>query len=210
MTLRTPRSRTTSFGPLMVEYDDRVLRPRAWTLLQSRWAAELARDAPGGPLLELCAGAGQIGLAAAVLAGRNLVQIEADPVAAWYASANAQRAGWAQRTEIRVGLISQTIADAERFALILADPPYLDSDSVSRWPDDPVSAVDGGPDGLRLIGECLTVARNHLTSEGRMLLQVAGAGQADRVRDELAPNLRCAATRAVDQHGAIMLLERRP
>ena len=80
-----------------------MLDARAWTLLQSEWAAALAAQAEPGPMLELCAGAGHIGLAAAVLAGRDLVQVEADEVAAGYAVRNAARAGWAARTQVRMG-----------------------------------------------------------------------------------------------------------
>ena len=86
-------TRSQVFGPLVVRYDERVLTPRPWTLMQSLWAAELAAQATAGPILELCAGAGQIGLAAAALTGRALVQVEADPVAADYARTNAAAAG---------------------------------------------------------------------------------------------------------------------
>ena len=45
----TPR--TIRLGRLDFAYDDRVLRPRAWTAAQSQWAAELLVDAPAGPVL---------------------------------------------------------------------------------------------------------------------------------------------------------------
>src|SRR4051794_32540122 len=67
--LERPPIRSCAFGPIMVDYDARVLTPRDWTLGQSEWAAELARGFDvAGRMLELCAGAGHIGLAAAVLA----------------------------------------------------------------------------------------------------------------------------------------------
>ena len=64
MTQPTQTIRTMTFGDLEIAYDDRVLTPRPWTALQSEWAAELLESAPAGPVLELCAGAGQIGLLA--------------------------------------------------------------------------------------------------------------------------------------------------
>ena len=96
----TPSRQTIRFGPIDVDFDARILVPRPWTLAQSEWAAELAGGS-GGPILELCAGAGHIGLAAAVLADRDLVQVDRDPVAVEYAAFNARRAGWAARVEIR-------------------------------------------------------------------------------------------------------------
>jgi release factor glutamine methyltransferase len=205
-----PAARTCSFGPLLVEYDERVLTPRAWTLEQSTWAAELAADAAAGPILELCAGAGQIGLAAAVLADRDLVQVEADPVAAGYAVANAARAGRSGRVEVRTGRLSGALRPEERFPLVIADPPYLPTVDVERWPEDPVTAIDGGADGLHVIRTCLDVAAAHLDAGGRLLLQVAGPLQAERVGELLAavpgPRLRRQALRIIDQERAILLL----
>lgn len=169
------------FGPLLVDYDQGVLAPREWTLLQSGWAASLATGAPAGPILELCAGAGHIGLAAAVLAHRDLVQVEADSVAAHCARRNAERAGWSARTEIRVERLQSAIRPNERFPIVIADPPYLPSADVSRWPEDPVAAIDGGTDGLDLIRDCLAVAASCLKRDGHLLLQLRGPAQASQL-----------------------------
>jgi len=45
--------RSCDFRALRVGYDDTVLAPRPWTLLQSRYAAALLAGSPDGPLLEL-------------------------------------------------------------------------------------------------------------------------------------------------------------
>ena len=211
MTTTWPLSSVTmEFGPIVVRYDGRVLTPRPWTLLQSRWAAELAREAAAGPILELCAGAGQIGLAAAVLTGRPLVQVEADPVACGYAATNAALAGRAQDVEVRHGRIDTALDVAERFPIILADPPYLPNDDVQRWPDDPPSAIDGGTDGLDLIRLCLQVAQQHLLPAGMLLLQVAGEAQARAVRELVDTTTTCSLrpgeTRHHDRDRAVMLL----
>lgn len=198
--------RTARFGPLRIEYSDDVLAPREWTLRQSEWAAALAATAPAGPILELCAGAGHIGLAAAVLADRDLVQVEADPVAASFATLNAARAGRDGRTEIRVERLQSAIRPDERFPIVIADPPYLPSADVSRWPKDPVTAIDGGPDGLALIRDCLTVAASCLTRGGQLLLQVRGSEQADQL--DLPAGLRRRELRAVDAERAIVRLVR--
>ena len=98
MTERTP------FGSLTIAFDDRVLRPRGWTTAQSEWAAELMLTAPGGPVLELCSGAGHIGLLAVAGSGRSLVCVDANPVACDYARANALQAGLAELVEVRESL----------------------------------------------------------------------------------------------------------
>jgi release factor glutamine methyltransferase len=207
--------RTCRFGPLTVEHDARVLAPRAWTLAQSVWAAELAREATGdrcAPLLEVCAGAGHIGLAAAVLADRDLVQIELDPVASAYAVRNARRAGWGDRVEIRVGPLQTALRPGETFGLIVADPPYLASSAIGCWPEDPVQAIDGGQDGLDLIRPCLRLAGRHLDRGGHLLLQVAGPAQAAEVSRLLraAPgwSLRAAQLQVTDAERAILRVDR--
>jgi release factor glutamine methyltransferase len=207
-------SRSCPFGPLLVQFDERVLTPRAWTFQQSEWAVELAAAAEPGPMLELCAGAGHIGLAAAVLAGRDLVQVEADPVAASYARSNAARAGWSQRVEVRNVGLEEALQPQERFGVIIADPPYLPSADIKRWPEDPPMAIDGGTDGLDLVRACLQLAALHLTQAGQLLLQIAGPSQAQHISDLLAATpdweLFRGELRVIDDERAILLITRIP
>ncbi|WP_375497610.1 RsmD family RNA methyltransferase [uncultured Jatrophihabitans sp.] len=200
------------FGPLTIAYDERVLVPRPWTLAQSEWAAELAPTAPPGAILELCAGAGHIGLAAAVLADRDLVQIEADPVAAQYARDNAERAGRTARVEVRCVRLQDGVLAGEEFPIIVADPPYLPTADVQRWPADPVTAIDGGADGLDVVRACLDVAGSHLTDAGQLLLQIAGPAQDRRITELLdaTPRWRLARRDAlvIDDERAIVLIGR--
>jgi release factor glutamine methyltransferase len=198
----------------LVAFDERVLTPRAWTFQQSEWAAELAADSAPGAMLELCAGAGHIGLAAAVLADRDLIQVEADPVAASFARSNAARAGWGERVEVRNVRLEEAVQPEEQFPLVIADPPYLRSADVSRWPEDPPLAIDGGTDGLDLVRACLDVSARHLTQAGRLLLQIAGPSQAQHITDLLAAtttwNLFPGELRAVDDERAILMICRTP
>jgi len=204
-----PVPRRCRFGPLEIDFDDRVLAPRPWTLAQSEWAAQLAATAPPGPILELCAGAGQIGLVAAHLSGRTLVQVEADRVAAGYATDNAERAGLAGAVEIRCARLETALGPDERFPIVLADPPYLRSADTARWPADPPSAIDGGPDGLALIRACLEVAAQALPAGGALLLQVAGPAQAELVAELAETTFRDEAVRVTDAERAVQLLRRR-
>lgn len=202
-------AQSCTFGPLTIGYDARVLTPRPWTLLQSAWAAELAREAPAGPLLEICAGAGHIGLVAALDSGRPLVQIEADPVAAQWARSNAAAAGLAEHVDVRQAPMHNALEAGEQFPVVLADPPYLPTAEIERWPEDPVSAIDGGADGLDLVRQCLAVAADHLLPGGPLLLQVAGDAQAEAVRALSADGpLRWVDTRRHDAERAVVLLRR--
>src|SRR5947209_16993436 len=92
---------TADFGGLEVSFNGRVLRPRPWTVMQADWAVEVAGVVPAGPILELCCGAGHIGLLAAVRSGRRLVQVDRDRAACRVALLNAERTGIRTRVELR-------------------------------------------------------------------------------------------------------------
>ena len=168
-----------AFGSLQIAFDDRVLRPRPWTVAQSAWAAEILVTAPAGPVLELCAGAGQIGLLAVVESNRSLVCVDLDPTACEFARQNAAAAGLAERVEVREGPMDDVLHDVERFALVIADPPWVRRDEVGRYPEDPLRAIDGGPDGMDLARTCVDVARRHLLPDGALLLQLGSVEQAE-------------------------------
>jgi len=170
---------TIAFGPLQIAFDQRVLRPRPWTAAQSGWAAELIAQAPAGPILELCAGAGQIGLLAVVGSGRRLVCVDVDPAACAFARRNARAAGLADLVEVREGAVDEVLGDDERFAVVIADPPWVRHSDVGRYPEDPLRAIDGGPDGVALARTCVDVARRHLRPDGSVLLQLGTAQQVD-------------------------------
>lgn len=172
-------ARTARFGHLSIAYDERVLTPRAWTANQAVWAAALAADAPPGPILELCAGAGHIGLLAVAGTTRRLLAVDLDPVACDFGRLNAAAAGLHDQVEIRQGSLAEALSAAERFALVVADPPWVPRAEVARFPEDPVLAIDGGDDGLEVARTCLTVAADHLLPAGNLLIQLGTLAQVE-------------------------------
>lgn len=163
------------FDCLAIDYDDRVLTPRRWTARQSDWAAELAGSATAGPLLELCSGAGHIGLLAARKSGRALVAVDANPAACEWARHNAKAAG--VDLDMRCADLAEALEPDESFAVVIADPPWVEHDRVATFSDDPVFAIDGGVDGLDVARLCLDVAAGHLTDDGVVLLQLGSLEQ---------------------------------
>lgn len=172
-------TRTVRFGPLDIAYDEQVLEPRGWTLAQSQWAAELLASCAGGPILEICSGAGQIGLAAALLSGRSIVLVDASGPACTFARHNATAAGLADRVDVRHAPMSEALTPDERFPLVLADPPYIPSTDTRVFPEDPLTAIDGGIDGLDLARSCLEVGAAHLLPGGHLLIQLRDGEQAE-------------------------------
>jgi methylase of polypeptide subunit release factors len=168
----------TDFGGLAVAYDNRVLEPRAWTVAQSRWAEDLLRTAPPGPVLELCAGVGHIGLRAVAHRRRDLVMVDLDEHACELARANVLANRPLGVVDVRQGRLDQVLRPGELFSGIIADPPWVPSHDVRRFPRDPLRAIDGGRDGLDVARQCVRVIDAHLTSYGWALLQLGTPAQA--------------------------------
>ena len=167
---------------------------------------------PAGDVLELCSGAGHIGLLAVAGTDRHLVQVDADDVACAFARRNAARARTSDASwsvEVRHGWMEEALAAEERFALVIADPPWVRRDETSRHPEDPLSAIDGGADGLDAVRTCLAVIGRHLVPQGAAVLQVGDAGQAAAVAGYVAdhPDLRLTVVdQAVFDDGALLHL----
>lgn len=208
MPVRPGRS-TVQMGPLSIEYDDRVLTPRPWTMEQASWASAISSRLPAGPLLELCSGVGHIGLLAARLTGRHAVLVDSNLAACELAEENTRRAGLAERVEVRHGTVEGALAPDERFPLVLVDPPYIPTQQTGLFPEDPLSAIDGGPDGLDLVRVCLAVAARHLAPGGAAILQLRDTEQAQQVA-AACPTLSVDEVRAVPQQGALVRLSGRP
>ncbi|WP_307827951.1 methyltransferase domain-containing protein [Nocardioides sp. SYSU D00038] len=204
-TTTAPPEEVIDFGGLMIRYDERVLRPRPWTSAQSRWAADLWA-ARGGRALELCTGAGHIGLLAAHLTGRPLVAVDVDPVACAWARHNAAVAGL-DRVEVREGDMREAVAAGEQFTVVIADPPWVLHDEVDRFPEDPLLAIDGGTDGLDLARMCTAVMSRHLAPGGTGVLQLGDRDQVEELSAGL-DDLAVVETR-VHPRGVLVRLDRR-
>ncbi|MDH2416479.1 RsmD family RNA methyltransferase [Nocardioides sp. CER19] len=176
---------TMTFAGLRIAYDERVLAPRTWTALQAEWAADVLDEAPDGPVLELCSGAGQIGLLAISRRPRRLVCVDDSAVACSYARRNAEAAGLGDLVEVRERDLAHAAAPDERFALVLADPPWVPTADTDRHPADPPEAIDGGPDGLDVARACLRVAAPLLLPGASVLLQLGTREQADTLAAQL-------------------------
>jgi methylase of polypeptide subunit release factors len=200
---------TIDFGGLQIAFDDRVLRPRTWTEHQSRWGAELLPGLPAGDVLELCSGAGQIGLLAVAATDRRLVCVDLNPVAAELTRANALSAGLQDRVEMREGRIDEVLGADERFPLVIADPPWVRRSETQRFPEDPLLAIDGGDDGLFVVRQCLAAIGAHLADDGVALLQLGPGDQAAAVARLLeGSTLVPGETREFGERGVLLRLDR--
>ncbi|MBW9205869.1 methyltransferase domain-containing protein [Mumia sp. zg.B53] len=196
----TPRRvETTPFGHLTIAFDDSVLRPRPWTARQSELAVELASRSPEGSVLEIFSGAGQIGLLAASMMERHLVQVDLSERACAFARSNADAAG--ARVDIRCGSPEAVLDEDERFAVVIADPPWVPTDEIGEFPEDPPLAIDGGVDGLGLARHSIALIGHHLLDGGHAVVQVGPGAQAESLVDAAASDagLECVAVERFDR-----------
>ncbi|MFB9071488.1 methyltransferase [Citricoccus parietis] len=162
-------------------------------------------------MLELCAGVGHIGLGAVRDSDRRLVMVDVNPAAEEFARHNAAANGLQERIDFRLARLDEALAEGERFAVVVADPPWVRSADTSRFPEDPVLAIDGGDDGLDLARTCVDLMDRHLADGGSGLLQLGTTAQAETIAAEAARrpegSVRVAETRVFDR-GVLVRLAR--
>lgn len=199
---------TMQFGELTLWCDQRAIRPRPWTAAQSDWAAELAQEAPPGRCLELFSGVGPIGLRFVKSTGRELVQIDNNPFACHCATVNAHAARLHHLVQVRCGDATDAISQDERFALIVADPPWVRSARTGQYPEDPLDAIDGGSDGLAVAREALQLIPRHLLPDGEVILQLGSLGQVGALRLDRTTDLQVLDVRVPGSRGVLVRLKR--
>jgi release factor glutamine methyltransferase len=94
------------------------------------------------------------------------------------------------------------------YPLVIADPPYIPTAEVHRFPDDPTSAIDGGRDGRDLVRACLGLFAGVLAPGGRALLQLGTLDGVDQATERHAEALRLVARRSIADDRHVVLFER--
>jgi release factor glutamine methyltransferase len=164
-----------------------IPRPDTETLVEEALRV-VKKDAPAGPLLDLCTGSGAVALTlAAELAEHALVASDISQEALAVAARNAERLGVSQRVTLRQGDLFAALEANERFAAITVNPPYIGSDELQALAPDvrdhePRLALDAGVDALSFYRRLLEGAHAALLDGGYFLVEV-GYTQAMRVHE---------------------------
>ena len=161
--------------------DSRGLIPRPETEELVELVLKSAPDAKS--FLDVGTGSGVIALTLALKKPEGrVVACDLSPQALALAGENRARHG----LESRVELISSDLLSAVQgtFDAIVANLPYIPTAEISGLArevlHDPVSALDGGNDGLRLIERLLDQLPTHLTPSGLIALEI-GHDQSEKV-----------------------------
>jgi release factor glutamine methyltransferase len=113
----------------------------------------------------------------------------------------------------RLDLVASDLFDAMRpraeFDVVCSNPPYIPTETIAQLDPEvrdfePLPALDGGPDGLDVIGRLVEQAGAHLKIGGALILEV-GDGQAESVA-QLVRGAGC--FRKVGKHRDLSGMER--
>jgi release factor glutamine methyltransferase len=153
--------------------DDRVLVPRSETELVAEAALEALPE--GGSALDLCTGSGCIAISLALLRkGARVTAVELSPGALSLARENAVALG--AEVEFLEGDLYAPLRPERRFHVIVANPPYVPAPEMEGLPREvrrePRLALDGGPDGLRVLRGVVEGARPLLAPGGTLVAEM--------------------------------------
>ncbi len=172
--------------------DARVLVPRAdtETLVDVALARTRSRSL-SGKALDLCTGSGCVAIAFARQRPTwEVTAVEIEPGAAALARENALRLGAWNALRVQVGDLFAPLDPAERFDLVVGNPPYVaDAEipglAVDVRDHEPRRALAGGADGLDLVRRIVAAAPARLAPEGVLALEI-GCDQGAAARALLA------------------------
>jgi release factor glutamine methyltransferase len=172
-----------------------IPRPDTETLVENVIQAlkrEMVVEAPR--VLDLCTGSGCV--AAAI--GHNVknavvIATEISPQAAAVARANVAKLGLEGRVTIEEGDLFEPlthIVDCQPFDLIVSNPPYIPTAQIESLDPsvrdyEPLSALDGGLDGLALHRRILTEGLGRVVAGGRVFVEI-GFDQGPAAREAAA------------------------
>ncbi len=166
-----------------------VLSPRPETEIMVEKALVLLKNTPSPHLLEFGIGSGCVLLSVLKeLTNSRGIGIDVSAKALAVAAQNAERLCVQNRLELKNMSWFDSAADKlgdDSFDIIFSNPPYIPSAEIPLLDKevrafDPITALDGGADGLKDYGRLSALAARLLKKGGFLLFEI-GEGQADAV-----------------------------
>ena len=171
----------TQFRSLRLRVDPRALIPRPETeVLVGVVLAHLRnRDAAAVSVLDLGTGTGAIALS--LLAEGDIaraVATDVSPDALELAAENAALLGLVDRLELRCGDLWEAVPPAERYHVIVSNPPYVDAAGAAALAPEvrehePAMALFAPDGGRAVLDRIVAEAHAHLVQGGMLALELA-------------------------------------
>ena len=158
--------------------DERVIVPRSFIaeLIPEQLAPWVADPSSVTEILDLCTGSGCLPiLLADTFPDAHVDAVDISPDALAVAERNVSDYQMGER----IALYQSDLYDAlpaKQYDLIISNPPYVNSDSMSRLPEEyrrePQIALAGGADGMDLVRRIVAGAADRLTPNGVLMVEV--------------------------------------
>ncbi|HIU26582.1 MAG TPA: peptide chain release factor N(5)-glutamine methyltransferase [Candidatus Copromorpha excrementigallinarum] len=148
---------------------------------------ERLRGAKEWDILDLCCGSGAVGISLAkIFSNVRITATDISGEAVKLAGENAR--ALRVRAKFLEGDMFEPVKD-RRFDMIVTNPPYIKTNMISILQDEikkhePLSALDGGRDGLKFYRIITDKAADHLKAGGFLLMEI-GSDQGEDLRKML-------------------------
>ena len=161
----------------MFEVSEGVLIPRPETELLVETAITKAKLLKKNEIniVDVGTGSGAIAVSLAVnIPNSNVIAIDLSKSALEIADENRRTHGMYSRIKLRLGNLLEPVT--ENIDILVSNPPYIRKDRLHSLQEEvlkePMLALDGGEDGLRLIAELLSQARERMDSTSIILFEI--------------------------------------
>jgi len=165
------------FAGLEFYVDERVLVPRSpiSELIEAGFQPWLGNTVPDS-VLDLCTGSGCIGLACAhAFPKAQVVAADISEDALAVAQINIDRQGLAERVQALVSDVFDGVPK-QTFDLIVSNPPYVSATEWNALPEEyhqePRLGLEAPDQGLEIVLRILREARQYLSAEGLLIVEV--------------------------------------
>ncbi|MDE1184045.1 50S ribosomal protein L3 N(5)-glutamine methyltransferase [Paraburkholderia sp.] len=158
--------------------DQRVIVPRSFIgeLLQDGLQPYVEDPEQVGAVLELCTGSGCLAiLAAHAFPNADIDAVDLSAPALEVATRNVDDYKLDERIALFEGDLYAPLPE-RRYDVIITNPPYVNADSMQALPaeyrHEPEMALAGGADGMDIVRRIIAEARNWLTDEGVLVVEI--------------------------------------
>lgn len=171
--------------------DSRALIPRFDTEVLVENAIKIINEENGKTnrqekfsVFDLCTGSGVIAVCIKKNCEAEVFASDLSTNAIQLAKENAEKLG--AEIEFGVGDLFNPVKK-KKFDMIISNPPYIQTGAISSLDKEvrdyePISALDGGADGLDFYRDITAKAKEHLNPGGYLLVEV-GAGQSEFIKE---------------------------
>jgi release factor glutamine methyltransferase len=172
------------FYSLELEVNRSVLIPRPDTETVVEESLRLMKEMAEPSVLDVGTGSGCIAIAIAKYSKpARVTAVDVSAAALEVAARNAAKHGVAERIRFLQGDLFAPLPAGERFDLVLSNPPYIPHDDIAGLPAgvrdfEPHQALDGGRDGLEVLGRLVKEAPSRLKPGGYLIVEIGSPQEA--------------------------------